>query len=218
VEYWLASFLLIAVLRYCCLGILLVASLTACGRGVWLIASRTKTQDDETGAQKQESSVGPIILTAVGGLSFLLIVFGIWGCNYLARRSAEARVIVECQEAFLSDSYKLDFVERQDGTFFAELEEFSIEQDSIRWPVSGIIQLAIVDNYVVGEEDSGYWFMVNLDQAQSEHLFPSEEILLAELAQIGITQEPEFISAMTYCDTNPCQPCSTWPYGTVTPP
>jgi hypothetical protein len=217
-EIWAICLLLL--LLACCWLSLVGASLAAFGLGLRGIVSRLRSADsgEEGAVPRRRSLIGPILLMAGGGLGLFLIAYGTWKTNHDRRQKEEAHEIIMCQEAFLAEHYRISFVQRRGGELEVGLEEFSIEGGHTETPVSGIVQFDVVDHYMLGEEDDGYWFLVDLALEDSSRYFSSRDDLFEEVANLSLSSEPEPMMASQYCELNDCQPCSTWPYVTPTPP
>ncbi len=217
-EIWAISLWLI--LLACCWLSLVGASLAAFGFGLRGIISRLRDTDgdEERPVPRRRSLIGPILLMVVGGLGLLIIAYGTWKITHDRRQEEEAHEIIICQEAFLAEHYRIGFVQRREGELEVELQEFSIEPSHMESPVHGIVQLAVIDHYILGEVDGGRWFLVDLALEDSVLRFSSRDALVEEVANLGLTSEPELMMANQYCELNDCQPCSTWPYVTPTPP
>jgi hypothetical protein len=212
VENWFGLLCFAGFVRCAVVG-MLIASIAVSGIGIREIVVRGRTQAEGDSTQEHSSLAGPIFLTVVGGLIFLLILFGIWKYYHDVVRPTRLREVVSCQEVSLADGYELNFYQRRDDTLLVVLKEHSIGQNNLRQPVDEIVQFDVSDHYIVGLEDSGHWFIVDLDQERSERYFPTENNFLAELAKLDLTREPAFSPAQTYCETHLCQPCSAGPDG-----
>jgi hypothetical protein len=187
---------------FCCSAVR-VASAGAFLTGIVLLVSRKLANRSIADGEERKSLALPIALIVIGGSITLLYVYSDWKSNY----DQKQRETVACQTIVLTDSYKLEFFERRDGTHSNQLREDDIEASSMRTPADDITQLAVVDNYIIGEVRSGYWFIVDLRELRSDRYFSTQEEFAEALGELGLPTTPEMIPADTYCDVEPCQPC-----------
>lgn len=197
-EYWPGFLVCVG-----CYVAVFVASVGAFLIGTSLLVSRKRANRETPEGEEQIPLALPMTLTIGGGLIALLYVYMVWRSDYNEKQT-EA---VSCETIILNDTYKLEFVEHRDGTQFTELEEVDVEASSVRWPAGDITQLAIVDDYAIGEEQSGFWFVVDLRDQQSDRHFSSQEEFAEALSELGLPATPELVPADTYCDVEACEIC-----------
>ena len=148
----------------------------------------------------------PIVLIVIGGsfISFNVCATSIGTYN---QKQLE---IVACQMVVLTDNYELEFLEHRDGTHSDQLKEIDTETGVTWSPVSDFTQLAVIDDYVIGDSSNrgGDSFIVDLRELRSDRHFFTQEEFTDALGELGLPTTPEMIPVDTYCDVEPCQPCS----------
>jgi hypothetical protein len=183
----------------------LVASAGALLIGIGLMAFRMLANRGIADREERKPLDLPIVLIVIGG-SFISFVVCVTSIGTYNQKQLE---IVACQTILLTDSYKLEFRERRDGTRSDQLKEIDTETGVTRSPASGFTQLAVIDDYVIGDSSSGggYWFIVDLRELRSDRNFSTQEEFAEALGELSLPTTPELIPADTYCDVEPCQPC-----------
>jgi hypothetical protein len=205
--YWMAMLILIALVVLPLVVVLVIvgALLTIATGSLGLLVARFK----------RPRTKKPWLTTISAGLLAVgLVCLSVCTCTGLSVGLGAAAQWwryerATCLELPLSDDFKLQIIQFQDGTYKADLRDSDGSSH-----IQGITHYAIVEGYLLGENDTWFtshrWFWFDL--SDSERLrYGWSEIGPTFPESLDLPTEPVFLPIAECCETETCQPCATPP-------